>query len=63
MGPGLRSFCGKSYAEAKMDLATVFLARFQKTISCAGTLAFVMPQNWLFLGSYETYRRQLLQQL
>jgi hypothetical protein len=60
MGTILRSFCATSYGAAKMDLSTVFLARFRQTLASAGALAFVMPQNWLFLGSYRSFRLQLL---
>lgn len=45
---------------AKGDLATAMLSRITRMISVGGTVAAVSPQYWLFQGSYELFRRQLL---
>ncbi|TNJ34089.1 Eco57I restriction-modification methylase domain-containing protein [Prosthecochloris vibrioformis] len=56
----LMDFCDKYYSEAKSDLATVFLKRCIGLCKDAGTACIVLPQNWLFLSSYENLRRKLL---
>jgi hypothetical protein len=56
----LLNFCNKHYKSAKGDLATVFINRMLKLSSTNGTINTVMPQNWLFLTSYEDYRIELL---
>ncbi|MFG6466776.1 DNA methyltransferase [Roseateles sp. BYS87W] len=58
----LRKFCEEHYAEAKNDLANVLLDRCFELAhpSGAGLVQVVMPQNWLFLGSYTKQRRRLL---
>ena len=48
------------YAEAKGDLATVFLDRMLKTAAVGGTACSVIPQNWLFLTTYKKFRERLL---
>lgn len=48
------------YHNAKGELATVFFERLFKTATSAGTVATVIPQNWLFLTSYKKYRKHLL---
>lgn len=57
----LKDFCETYYSDAKNDIATVFLDRLLKLNHAGGTTALVMPQNWLFLGSYERFRRELLE--
>lgn len=56
----LRLFCEKHYPEAKNDLATVFLDRCLEFCKEGGTTSIVLPQNWLFLGSYKKFREKLL---
>lgn len=59
-GAVLRSFAEDHYAEAKADLATMFVARSIRWLGEAGTQALVTPQNWLFLTSYRKLRERLL---
>jgi hypothetical protein len=59
-GPVLRDYCEEHYKSAKNDLANVFLERCLKLCALAGTVQFVMPQNWLFLTSYKNQREVLL---
>ena len=59
-GDVLRAFSAKHYPEAKADLATVFTERCLSLCARGGTTAVVTPQNWLFLGSYEAFRKKLL---
>ena len=56
----LKKFCEKHYPSAKQDLANVFLERCLAGTSEGGTVQFVMPQNWLFLGAYQEQRETLL---
>jgi hypothetical protein len=56
----LKSFCERAYPEGNADLATCFIQRCVRFCAHSGTAGFVAPQNWLFLGSYERLRRQLL---
>jgi len=59
-GPVLKGFCEEHYKAAKADLANVFLERCLKLCVPGGVVSFVMPQNWLFLGSYRKQREYLL---
>jgi len=60
-GEVLRRFCEENYPEAKNDLANVFLDRCLEFCEHgAGTVSVVLPQNWLFLGSYQMFREKLL---
>jgi hypothetical protein len=59
-GPVLKDFCEEHYKAAKGDLANVFLDRSLKLCTPGGAVSFVMPQNWLFLGSYQKQREHLL---
>jgi hypothetical protein len=64
----LKDYCEEHYPNAKNDLANVFLERcleltFSPVASCqmtrgksVGVVQIVMPQNWLFLGSYKNQR-------
>ncbi len=70
-GEILRNFCAKHYAgtkedrtqaDAKADLATVFVRRCLQFCVSGGSTALVTPQNWLFLGSYASLRGYLLRQ-
>jgi hypothetical protein len=59
----LKLFCETYYPEAKNDLANVFLERcleLSKERGC-GVAQIVMPQNWMFLGSFKAQRETLLQ--
>ena len=59
----LQIFCESNYPRSKRDLATVFLERCGEFAAAGGTLALLTPQNWLFLGSYQTLRRRVLHRL
>lgn len=59
-GPVLKDFCEEHYRPAKGDLANVFLERSLKLCTPGGAVSFVMPQNWLFLKSYQKQREHLL---
>ncbi|MQM30736.1 MAG: restriction endonuclease subunit M [Candidatus Accumulibacter phosphatis] len=59
-GPMLKDFCEEHYKAAKGDIANVFLERSLKLCAPGGSVSFVMPQNWLFLKSYQKQRQHLL---
>jgi len=58
----LKEYCERYYPDAKNDLANVFLERcLELSLDHGGGLVqVVMPQNWLFLGSYKLQRERLL---
>ncbi len=59
----LKDFCATHYPNAKNDLANVFLERtLELALEKQGVVQIVMPQNWLFLGTYKKQREYLLQQ-
>jgi hypothetical protein len=61
----LKEYCETHYADAKNDLANVFLERCLELgqEKGAGVVQIVMPQNWLFLGSYKKQRESLLKRV
>jgi hypothetical protein len=59
-GPVLKDFCEEHYPSAKSEIANVFLDRCLKLCVQGGVVSFVMPQNWLFLKSYQAQREHLL---
>ena len=59
-GPVLKEFCEAQYKTGASDLANVFLERCLKLCVAGGVVSFVMPQNWLFLKSYQNQREYLL---
>lgn len=57
----LKDYCALYYPNAKNDLANVFLERcLELAVAGPGVVQIVMPQNWLFLGSYKKQRECLL---
>ena len=57
----LKDYCEAYYPAGKNDLATVFLDRCLEFCTRGGTASIVLPQNWLFLTTYRTFRKKLLQ--
>ncbi len=56
----LGNFCEQHHADAKADLATVFVERCLTFSVNGGSAALVTPQAWLFLGPYKKLRLRLL---
>ena len=56
----LAEFCETACPTGKGDLATVFLERCLEYCHEGGTASIVLPQNWLFLTTYEKFRTRLL---
>ena len=59
----LQVFSEQFYDIAKGDIANVFLERCLELNTDGGVTQIVMPQNWLFLGSYKKQRQRLLKQM
>jgi hypothetical protein len=59
----LFEFLKAHYPSAKADLATAFIQRCLECCSPGATTAIVSPQIWLFLGSYKTFRSNLLEDM
>lgn len=57
----LKDYCEAYYPAGKNDLATVFLDRCLEFCVQGGTASIVLPQNWLFLTTYKSFREKLLQ--
>jgi len=58
----LKLYSERYFPSAKSDLANVFLERCLELCKgeSSGVVQIVMPQNWLFLGSYSQMRELLL---
>ena len=59
----LQVYCECAHQQAKADLATCFVERCLDFCSAACSTILVTPQNWLFLGSYEKLRLNLLERI
>ena len=59
----LIDFAETHHADAKKDLATIFLSRTTRWMSTGATVAVVAPENWLFLTTGAHFRRRLLNSL
>ena len=56
----LKVFANLHHRDAVTDLATVFIDRCRMYAVPSGSLALVVPQYWLFLGSYTKLRKRFL---
>jgi Putative RNA methylase family UPF0020 len=61
-GPLLRDFLSRQYHAGVGDLGVAFHSRLIELTRGGGSVAAVLPVNWLILGSYEKHRRQQLHQ-
>ena len=59
----MQDFTERHYSNAKGDIANVFLERCLELNSNGGVTQMVMPQNWMFLGSYKKQRVHLLKEV
>lgn len=57
----LQDYCERVYPDAKSDLATCFVERCLEFCAIGGSTALVTPQNWLFLATYQSLRKQLVE--
>jgi len=58
--PSLYSFAERRHPLAKANLATMFLERGLTMTNRGGHIAFVMPEDWLFLFEYRRLREAIL---
>jgi len=56
----LKDYCERVYPDAKTELATCFIERSLAFCASGGSAALLVPQNWLFLGTFESLRQKLL---
>ena len=59
-GHTLRQTADTHYPTSRGDLATMFVERAFLWTGSDGATAFVVPQNWLFLKTYQKLRQNLL---
>lgn len=55
----LQDYCERYYPNGKADLSTCFVQRCSDFCAAGCSAALVTPQNWLFLSTYQSLRRQL----
>ena len=60
MNPRLRSLAQQAYLNSKADLFAMFMERHGSLAANRGYCAMVTMQAWMFLSSYEQFRRDLL---
>jgi hypothetical protein len=58
--PSLREYCRRHHFSARSDLAVTFMDRARNMVQVGGTYAFVSPEAWRTLTTYETFRTALL---
>lgn len=56
----LAEYCERVHPASKADLATCFVERCLDLCALGGNTSLVTPQNWLFLGTYKSFRLSLL---
>ena len=56
----ITEYVDRHFSVAKADLATTMFQRLRQLSTENGTVACVTPQNWLFLGSYKSFRKDVL---
>jgi hypothetical protein len=58
--PILAKYCKEFHSAAKNDLSTSFLDRSMRFCSPSGSIAVVIPQNWLAQPGYRGFRETIL---
>ncbi|QPN69987.1 BREX-1 system adenine-specific DNA-methyltransferase PglX [Synechococcus sp. CBW1108] len=56
----LKLYLAENFAEFKADLFSAFIARSQSLALRHGYLGFMSPFVWMFIGTYEALRQELL---
>jgi len=57
----LTMFADEQCADAKADLATMFMRRCESFVANGATSALVAPHTWQFLGAYKKFRHAFLE--
>ena len=61
MNATLSAYVKENYAEGKSDLATVFVQMAKCNTTLDGMYAFIIPPSWLFLGTFEGLRKDIIE--
>jgi hypothetical protein len=59
----LKNLAKNKFKSAKSDLFAVFVDRSIDILKCGGSASFMTPFTWLFIASYEAFRRQKIDNL
>ena len=62
MNPVLKSFAKRAFPDSKSDLFAMFIERGFTWCKPSGFNSMVTMQGWMFLSSYESFRRRLLRE-
>ncbi|GAB2185297.1 BREX-1 system adenine-specific DNA-methyltransferase PglX [Roseibium sp. LAB1] len=60
MNPMVKAFLKEEYKSSKNDLYSAFVEQAYNICKRGGTIAFVTMQSWMFLSSYEGFRKFLI---
>lgn len=60
MNSAVRSYVKSNYPESKTDLFSVYIKKSLNFAKTFGNLGMVTPYVWMFIGSYEKLRRNLV---
>lgn len=63
MNPKLKEFAKDQFPNSKSDLFAMFIERSFDMVGQKGRSALVTMQSWMFLSSYEAFRKKLLNEL
>lgn len=61
MNATLSDYVKENYKEGKSDLATVFVQMAKYNTIKDGMYAFIIPPSWLFLGTFEGLRKDIIE--
>ncbi len=62
MNGELKAFAAKNFPDSKSDLFAMFIERAMEHIKPSGSAAFVTPFVWMFLSTYEKFRKNLIEE-
>lgn len=60
MGTQLADFAKANYSDSKADLFSMFISRCSSLVLHCGLVGMITMQSWMFLSSFEMFRRNLL---
>jgi hypothetical protein len=60
MGARIAEFASRHFPDSKLDLFAVFIERAWQLVRRGGCAALITMHSWMFLGSYEHLRRQVM---
>ncbi|MEH2002604.1 MAG: BREX-1 system adenine-specific DNA-methyltransferase PglX, partial [Nostoc sp.] len=56
----LKDFASKNYPDSKSDAFSMFVERIMSIVVKGGTIGLMTPLTWMFLSSYENFRKNIL---